>query len=70
MKAIVLKDFLFAILYGFIVYLPVLIISNDPVFAKAVWLVNTYFFMLNQRILRLEQKIKKLESLLGWKVNE
>lgn len=70
MKAIVLKDFLFAILYGFIVYLPVLIISNDPVFAKAAWLVNTYFFMLNQRIFRLEQKIKKLESLLGWKVDE
>lgn len=70
MKAIVLKDFLIALLIGFVCHLPILIIFNEPVLAKAVWLVSTNFFILNQRIFKLEQKIKKLESLLGWKVNE
>ena len=70
MKAIVLKDFLIALVFGFICHLPVLLMWNEPVLAKAVWLVSTNFFILNQRIFKLEQKIKKLESLLGWKVNE
>lgn len=70
MKAIVLKDFLIALLIGFVCHLPILIMFNEPDFAKTVWLLSTSSFILSQRIFKLEQKIKKLESLLGWKVNE
>ena len=62
------KDFLIAIFLGFLGFLAVLMITGDKDFAKTVWLVGINFHLLSTRIFNLEQKIKKLERLLGWNI--
>lgn len=62
------KDFLIAIFLGFLGFLAVLMITGDKDFAQTVWLVSTNCHILSTRIFNLEQKIKKLERLLGWNI--
>ena len=66
------KDLLISIFLGFLAFLFILIITGDHEFARTVWLVGINFHVLSTRIFNLEQKIRKLERLLGWdiEVNE
>lgn len=59
MKAILLNDFTKAFLFGFLCYLSAIIIFNEPIYSKAVFLVSTTFYLLNERIHKLETKLKK-----------
>lgn len=63
-----LKEFLIAFFFGYLVHLVFLITTKNPEPASIIWSISTFWFMLGNRVYMLEQKIKKLERLLGWEI--
>ena len=62
-----LKEFLIAFFFGYLVHL-VFLTTKNPDSASIIWSTSTFCFMLGNRVYMLEQKIKKLEQLLGWEI--
>lgn len=64
------KDVVIAFLVGSLVYIIVLIITNDSGYSKTTWLVATNFLILERRILRLENRLRTMERLFGWNLDK
>ena len=63
-----LKEFLIAFFFGYLVHLVFLLTTKNHDSASIIWATSTFCFMLENKVYMLEQKIKKLEQLLGWEI--